>query len=400
MKFIKKVLEAYRNYKREFFSVNQVELTGFSKALMILFFFTALWLIANGIGSSIHQSTPPEEKYSYKCEQFAQIDHFTIFDFQKPPGKYRNSYYDFFGKAPQCQKVQKGYEKILSNHRIQSEILQIRKLEEQIRSLSLKQRQLKEQYSSMLLEKVSKQSPNKSFLNANADTVKERLAKLRSQKENLNKVIAQKKDLTNYPEIQEFISLRDKYADQILDNLSFERKFYRLKISLQVFAFVIPIWLLFYFFYRFFAKREKHIFAKLSFYVASAAALYGLIELIQLIYSIIPRLFLAKLIAFFTSHNMIIVLNVLGILFFLTLFGIIIHKIQQNQAKKRVLKDTKTLNVKRECCFNCGSKRSPADEYCGFCGEKLKTSCLSCNHEIYRYAPFCTACGVRQNDKK
>ncbi len=395
MKFIKKILEAYRNYKREFFSVNQVELTGFSKALMMLFFFTALWLIANGIGSSIHQSTPPEEQYGYKCEQFAQTDHFTIFDFQKSPIKYRNSY-DDFGKAPQCQRVQKGYEKILSNHHIQSEISQIKKLEKQISSLSLKQRQLKEQYSSMLLEKVSRQSPDKSILNANADTVKEKLAKLRLEEQNLYKVIAQKKDLINYPEIQEFISLRDKYTDQILDNLSFERKFYRLKISLQIFAFVIPIWLLFYFLYRFLAKREKHIFAKLSFYVASAAALYGLIELIQLIYSIIPRLFLAKLIAFFTSHNMIIILNVLGILFFLTLFGIIIHKIQQNQAKKRVLKDTKILNLKRKCCFNCGSSRSYDDEYCGFCGEKLKTECVSCGHEIYRYAPFCTACGVWQ----
>lgn len=397
MKFIKKILNYYKNYKKEFFSVNQTELTGFSKLLTILFFITSLWLIANGIQSSIHQSIPPEKKYGYKCESFANQRVFSIFDFQKENGVYANNQYDFFGQAPQCQALKKSYTKILNNHKIQFEIEKIKELQQKMQNLIYKQRKLKKEYDSMLLEKISGQSRDKSILNSDANSVKEKLSKLSNEEKSIAQTIDRKKDILNYPQIQNFILLRDKYKDSIINNLSHERRFYRLKISLQIFAFVIPIWMLFYFFYRYLTKKEKYIFAKLSFYVASAAALYGLVELVQLIYSIIPKLFLAKLVAFFTSHNMIIVLNILGILFFLTLFGVIIHKIQKRETKKRVPTDTKISNLKYQSCFNCGAKRKDDDEYCGFCGESLKTECISCNKPIYKYQPYCTLCGAKQD---
>ncbi len=201
----------------------------------------------------------------------------------------------------------------------------------------------------------------------------------------------------NYQLLQNFALLLNKTADTIKENFAIEERFYRLYMSAQVFGFLIPIWLLFYLLYRFLTRRRHYIFAQLSFYVASAAALYGLIELLQLIYSIIPKLFLAKLIAFFTSHNMIIVLNVLGILLFLLLFGVVIHKVQQNHARNRARKDTRVLNVKRGCCFNCGTRREHDDTYCAFCGENLKTTCPACGHEIYRYTLFCNRCGEKQD---
>ena len=396
MKFFSKILTTYRNYKREFFSINQIELTGFSKLLMILFFFTSLWLIANGIQSSIHQNTPVEVKYGYKCENFAQMSNFRLYDFQKTHSNYHDIY-DEFGTALECKQLKQSYQKILNNQHIQSQITQSRLLEDKLQMLNAQTRRLKSQYDTMLLEKISHQSQDKSILKANADNIKIKLQKLSQKKHQLSQKLTTMKDVLNYPNIQDFILLRDKLKDTIISNISHDRKFYRLKTSIQIFAFVIPIWLIFFWFYRFLTKKNKYIFAKLSFYVSSAAALYGLVELVQLIYSIIPKLFLAKLIAFFSSHNMIIVLNVIGILFFLSLFGIIIHKIQHNQAKKRLYKDTKILNVKRQSCFNCGTKRDQKDEYCGFCGEKLKQKCILCKHEIYRYAPYCTVCGKKQD---
>ena len=162
MKFIKKILNYYKNYKKEFFSVNQTELTGFSKLLTILFFITSLWLIANGIQSSIYQSIPPEKKYGYKCESFANQRVFSIFDFQKENGVYANNQYDFFGQAPQCQALKKSYTKILNNHKIQFEIEKIKKLQQKRQNLIYKQRKLKKEYDSMLLEKISGQSRDKS----------------------------------------------------------------------------------------------------------------------------------------------------------------------------------------------------------------------------------------------
>jgi hypothetical protein len=387
-----KILNQIKNFKKDFFTINQTELTPFSKFLMSLFFFTALLLIAVGIDSSIHQTTPPYKKYGYRCLHFAATKHLKLSDFQQQ--KHFND--DSFGTAPECKALQKAYRTITNNHHIQSEIQQIRLLEQKKNRITQQIRSLNQSYSNMLLEKISNHPKEKSILQAHADDVLKKLSKLRAEESELARRISRKKNIMNYPEIQKFTLLLNQQANLIKQNYEKAKRYYRLKISAQVFAFLIPIWLLFYALYRYLDKHRKFIFAKLSFYVASAAALYGLIELIQLIYSIIPKLFLAKLIAFFTSHNMIIVLNILGILLFLGIFGLIIHKVQKNHEKNRARKDTRVLNVKRGLCFNCASPRKESDTYCAFCGENLKTTCTSCQKPIYRYTLFCTACGSKQ----
>ena len=395
MHFLKKIIKGVRDYKKSFFTINQTELTTFSKLLMILFFLTSLWLIAAGIESSVRQTTSPQQKYGYQCEKFVNTTYMRIFDFEKSTSPYHDRYTDF-GSEPECQTIEKKYKQLIEDVHIQSEISQVRLLEEKTHDINRQKTRLNQQYSNMLLEKISEQAKEKSILGADADTVKKELEALRVKEQGLKALIAEKSNILNYPLLQEFVLLVDKSKERVLSGLEKEQKFYRLKMSMQVFAFLIPIWLLFYFLYRFLAKREKHIFAQLSFYVASAATLYGLVELVQLIYSIIPKIFLAKLIAFFTSHNMIIVLNILGVLFFLLLFGIIIHKIQANNEKKKVMKDTKVLNVKRESCFNCGTRRDKNNSFCAFCGEGLKMECVKCKREIYKYTFFCTDCGEKQ----
>jgi len=385
------IAKRLRHLKKSFFTINQSELTPFSKLLMMLFFLTALWLIAAGIGSSVRQTTPPQQKYGYQCTYFANASHLKLRDFEK-----RKYSHDDFGTAPECRKLQKAYRKILDNPHIQSEISQIKNLEKKLNNINFQIQRLDKEYAAMLLEKVAKQPKNRSILHANADNVLKKLSALHTKQGEIKHLLAQKNDVLNYPLLQNFALMLNSSADTIKNNYARAQKFYRLQMSAQVFAFVIPIWLLFYLLYRFLTKRRKYIFAQLSFYVASAAALYGLVELVQLIYSIIPKVFLAKVIAFFTSHNMIIVLNVLGILLFLAIFGIIIHKVQQNYEKNRARKDTKVLNVKRQCCFKCGTQRRDEDTYCAFCGENLKALCPSCQHEIYRYTLFCNHCGQKQ----
>ena len=382
-----------RDFKKSFFTINQTELTPFSKLLMTLFFFTALWLIAAGVGSSVRQATPPNQKYGYQCLYFANASQLQLTDFAKRKLLHPNI---SFGSAPECRKLENAYKKIVNHPHIQSEISRIASLRQKEIRIASQIRKLDKEYAAMLLEKIGNQPKEKSILHAHADDVLKKLSALRTQESEVKQLLAQKNDVMNYPVLQNFALLLNKTADTIKNDFAREQKFYRLKMSAQVFGFVLPIWLLFYLMYRFLTKRKKYIFAQLSFYVAAAAALYALVELIQLIYSIIPKVFLAKLIAFFTSHNMIIVLNVLGILLFLVIFGIIIHKVQQNHAKNRARKDTKVLNVKRGCCFNCGTKRGDKDTYCAFCGENLKTTCSACGHEIYRYTLFCNRCGQKQ----
>ena len=287
MNFFKKIFSGLKSYKKNFFTVNQTELTGLSKFLMILFFLTSLLLIAAGISSSVRQTTSPEEKYGYKCEQFVKNDYIELFDFEK--SSY--SMYSGFGEELVCKNLEKKYKEATDNHHIQSEISKVRSLEQKTYAISKKKRRLEEQYSNMLLEKISKQDKEKSILSSDADSVKKELDALAKKDKALKALIAKKKNILNYPIIQEFILLVDKSKEEVLTGLKKERKFFRLNKSGQVFAFLLPVWLLFYYLYKFLAKREKHIFAQLSFYVANAAMLYGLVELIQLVYRVIPKVF-------------------------------------------------------------------------------------------------------------
>jgi len=394
MGFFKKIFNSVGAYKKSFFTVNQTELTGVSKLLMILFFFTSLWLIAQGIGSSITQASTPQQKYGYACERFVTTKNLRIYDFKKRP---QNNYLNNdFGDSIECKQIEKKYKEILSNHHIQSEIEQLYTFSDKKERADYEAKRLDKEYSNMLLEKISKQDADKSILHSNANKVKDEHDELVKKSKNLQDMIDKKSDLMNYPVLQEFISLVSKSSQSIKDGLSHDRKYYRLMMSLQIFAFLIPIWLMFYFFYKFLASRQKHIFAQLSFYVANAAALYGLVELMQLVYTIIPKVFFAKLIAFFTSHNMIIVLNILGILFFLLLFGVIIHRLQKKGEKRSIQKDKKPLYVKQEKCYNCGTRRDRSDEFCSSCGNELKCECVSCKKMIFKYEPYCRYCGEAQ----
>ena len=392
MKIFKKIIRNIKDYKTNFFTINQIELTPFSKFLTILFFFTSLWLISMGIRSTFSQTLSPSQKYGYKCERFVSNSKLRITDFKKLGVKsYKR--FDDFGSAPVCRKLKRKYMSIIEDSYIQSQISQIQILEQKKNIVGSKIRRLNREYSNMLLEKISKQDQKRSILHSNAAKVKKDLEDLSKKERNLKIMISKKSDILNYPKLKEFKSLVEKSKEPVLSGLERERKYYRFKISMQVFAFVVPIWLLFYLLYGFLTKKKKYIFAKLSFYVSSAAALYGLVELVELIYSVIPKVFLGKIIAFFTSHNMIIVLNVLGILFFLLIFGAIIHKIQLNNERKKLQKDTRVLNVKRGCCFNCGVKYDKKDSFCAFCGEELKTECEICENKIYKYTLYCTYCG-------
>jgi len=384
-----KVWQQIKDFKKEFFTINQTELTPFSKLLMTIFFFTALWLIAAGIDSTVHQATPPEKRYGYQCRYLANDTHPTLLDFQKR----KRLEPDAFGIAPECRKLKTAYLQITDDMHIQSQISQIRQLEQKRSRIRYEIDTLNKNYANMLLEKIADQPKERSILKTRADKAKEKLTALRAQEQHITEQIKQKENLRNYPKTQRFLTLLDQTKEQINEGYTKARRYYRLKMSAQIFAFVIPIWLLFYMLYRTLQKGQKFIFAKLSFYVASAAALYGLVELVQLIYSIIPKLFLTKLIAFFTSHNMIIVLNVLGILLFLGIFGLIIHKVQKNHEKNRATKDTRILNVKRNLCYNCAAPRHESDRHCGFCGVDLKQKCSACHAEIYKYTLFCTKCG-------
>lgn len=403
-----------KEYKKSFFTINQKELNSTSKLLMILFFIVSLIILNQGIDMNIQQAEKPSVKYGYQCIKFANKSNsesnvglnpfknqITIQDFKKNKYSryYKNETKDF-GTSEICKEVKKKYLDIINNVKIQSEIDQINIISNKIQNLKFKKQRIEKRYSDMLLEKISNQKKENSILKTNASNAKKELEKYNEQQKKLQILLEKKKNIMNYPEIREFQLLMDKKSKQIIEEYNRAKKWYILKRSGQVLGFLIPIWIMFFWMFRKLEQKRKYIFAHLSFYVANAAALLTLLEIIHIIYVIIPKVFLQKIINFLISLNLGIIINIVGILFLLVMFGLIIKRIQNNEEKNAKKTEKKILNVRYSKCWNCSAPMKGGEEnkYCYNCGEKQWGECKNCGRNILLFTKFCPKCGAKNID--
>jgi len=419
MKTLKKLKTNISNYKKNFFNINEKELTRTSKVLMSIFFITIMFILIQGMSLSLKQAERPSVQYGYQCVEMARQSNkdyqsnyykFTIYDFENLNRTYN---YDIsygsnspekmkskFGKSEVCNTVRLKYLKIINDNSIQNEISQIRLLEDKLNTARFNQKRINKRYSEMLLEKIANQEQSKSILKTNSENAKEELDKYSKEIANIQDIIDDKSNIMNYPKIKDLKLFLEKESNKILDGIDSARKWYTVKRSAQVLAFLIPVWVLFFWLFRRFLSKKHFIFAHLSFYVSNAAALLILIEIIHVIYVVMPKVFLSKLISLLVSLNLGIILNVIGIFFFLGLFGVIIKKVQRNAEKSSKTKDKRVLNVKFNKCWNCASPKKGDKEFCYNCGEKQKTKCIKCNSEILKFTIFCDNCGKEQKEEE
>jgi len=92
---------------------------------------------------------------------------------------------------------------------------------------------------------------------------------------------------------------------------------------------------------------------------------------------------------------MIIILNILGIIFFLALFGLIINIIQKNHEKKKKAQNIQKNRLLKGRCLDCNGIIDKEDEFCSFCGSATKKECHSCHTKIEKTALFCPKCGEK-----
>jgi preprotein translocase subunit SecG len=379
--------EKLKQYKKNFFTVNEKELTRTSKILMGIFFVVSILILQQGIYLNLNQAEPPSVQYGYRCVDFGynqrdlQLNHFT---------KYHNNDKGF-GKNKTCQEMKNKFVNITNDIHIQSEIEQIDILNQKLSNIRSEQSRINKQYSNMLLEKIANQKQEESILKTRSDSAKKELDKLSRQSAKITEIIKEKGNVYNYKKIREFKIFLDKNSEKILDGLNSARKWYTVKRSGQILAFLIPVWFLFFWLFRKLTTKKKFVFAHLSFYVSNAAAFLLLIELIHIIYIVMPKVFLGKLIAFLISMNLGIILNVIGIFFFLGLFGFIIMRVQKNASKKAKTKDKRVLNVKNGKCYNCSTLRKN-EKFCFNCGETQFQKC-ECGKDVLRFSSYCGNCG-------
>ena len=84
-------------------------------------------------------------------------------------------------------------------------------------------------------------------------------------------------------------------------------------------------------------------------------------------------------------------MNILIILFFITIFGLIIYRVQKDNTTGVKKRKEEINNLSDNRCSECNSKI--LGEYCQTCGFKHYTTCNKCNQNKLIKANFCQSCG-------
>ena len=412
--------EAFTTYKNSILKVENKDLTTTSKVFLFIFILIVFSIIGKGIDMQQSYITKPHQDFSYKCTSFIDknkdIEAFQNRDVSKDiySTYYRDKYWKLesfvynhqrtsereilfsFGRDALCQEMGRKYLDIANSDAFEDKLILKKGLSSKISLFKTQANQKTQEYSNTLLEDIAKQDKEHSILSTGSKTVKKELKEIRKKLSVLEKELSIVEDISTLVEFQIFKKFLDEKSQEILALKNEANKYYRLKYTINIFVFLFPVWLMFYIAYRFLKRKAFFITSHLSLNVANVAALYMLFNFFLLIYTIIPKVFLAKLILLLSQYNLTVLFNVAAILFFMLVFGFLIQRIQKKDFKDNNANKNKTLFNSRlkllNTCVVCGNTHDKEDDYCGFCSHSLKVECTECKEIICTDYNFCPNC--------
>ena len=264
---------------------------------------------------------------------------------------------------------------------------------------------LRENYNTVLFEKMSAQESDKSIIkdDISSENIKEKYnsyleenEKLKKEKQNIRKEFTDSKSVK---ELNAFVNINKK---QILDDYKTQSKSYALKKELITLIFLLPLFLLSFYIMKRYLKNEKYTLYVMFKNIVVVILIPIVISVLTLIYMLLPKVFLEKVLKFFYEIEVPFVVYYFAIAFFVFVFGYLIVKIQkrfrENQKKLEENSISNTESYNKSICFKCSNKVDYLNmSFCPCCKNELKVKCPNCNKETIKNLKHCYNCG---NDLK
>jgi len=222
------------------------------------------------------------------------------------------------------------------------------------------------------------------------------------QKQRLNQLIEQetaiKVLLLENQSIQQFFKLTQDSTRAVKTELISELRrlnfWYPLKRLAMEMAFLLPLIMLFYFWYSNSIKRNKPYQTLVSTHLLVVAFIPVIFKVMELVYDILPQKLLKHLIELLESFKLVAIwyylMMVVGILAALALIYFLQKKIFSHQRlmNKRISKGQ---------CQQCGVRLPANNEVCHACGFQQFRPCRHCHNPTYVHSEYCIVCGENQS---
>ncbi len=387
----------FKNYKESLFTVNKEPLTSLSKFFLGVFVIFSIIILAISLSQQGRTIESPSSKFGYRCLYFAD-------DFMKDQslGEFRmQKHIEDFGTNKECETL--GYLYNKTQRDLSPTLTQLLNANRQLASLRAQKQALKSEYSNTLLEKIAKQSKDKSILHASADDIKAKINTIDNQISQIKKEIDELTTTAKQKEsYKKFTAYLKQNRQMIKDKYNHYVKYQSFRILLSKYLFLIPLFIVVFLLYNFAIKREKYILSHLLINLLNVVGIFILFYLLEFVYNIIPHTFFQKLYQLLYKLNIIAFANYISIAFFVLIFGMVIKFIQNRAKRQKEQKSTiyKNSYIKQGRCPSCGAVRDKSYKFCPSCGGKLYTTCRSCGKDKLYKAEYCQECGEEEQSDK
>lgn len=295
---------------------------------------------------------------------------------------------------PLCAPILTELDAIKNDKALASGFMAIQRLSGQARELRAQIERLKGPYDTALLETIARQPAQDTGVDALKAQIKKKTAEL-------NEVTAALADaeapLAQDERIRRLWSaidaLTDAQREQLRDDLRRLNFWYPVKRLGMELAFLLPLIAVFYWWYATSIRRNRGLQVLVSSHLLVVTAIPLVFKLGELVYDILPKKLLQRLIELLESFKLVALWNYLLIALAIAAALALVYLFQRKLFSREKLLERR---IAKGQCQQCGRGLPAAARTCPFCGFHQLTACKHCRQPTYIYGRFCVACGQPQ----
>ena len=375
-------------------------------AILNIFIFITIGL---GIDFQVKVLNSPTVTYPYKCRDV--LNNNDISDFRQyfyTKEKYDDYYYEenYQGikdlqEDSRCVLLNEKINLVKKEHNIKELISSSNKLLNNQSKIDSELSYIKENYNTVLFEKMSSQTQDKSIIKDDLSTqnIKEKHDAYIKEFEKINEEIDQlNNNFSKSKSVEELVSFVSTNKEQINQDIESMNKAYSIKRELVTLAFLLPLVLVFFYMMKTYLTKERYILYILFKNILIVSLIPTVISMISLVYELLPKIFIEKVLRFFYEIEIPFIVYYFVITIFIFIFGYLIIKLQKkfkeenNRLKNNSI--TKVESYNKNICNNCGNRVDFNNmNFCPCCQNKLKVECDSCHHMTIEDLDYCSNCG-------
>lgn len=372
-------------------------------ALTILIFLDLFILVSifDGLSDHTRQLTPPSQFVPQYCRDIIIEDKWNesnrLSKLARMVTNARGSYYirDERDRTLERHRICKPVTQLLLSIEDDADISEKLKrslhVTEEIVQLDSMLKRTNNAYDTSLLEDIANQRTDR----ANVDSLRKDVA---AKTDSLNQLADGQRSLlmslAQDKKIRELFTLIDSYTEQERESLKNDLRklnfWYPVKRLGMEMLFLLPLFLIFYFWNRKSLAASRPFQALVSSHLLVIVFIPVLFKIIELIYDILPKKFFKQLIDLLESLKLVALWHyfMMGLVILAALALIYLFQKKLFSREKLMVK-----RISKGLCQNCGTHLPENTSACPFCGFEQFKPCSHCDKPTYVFGKFCKACG-------